>query len=416
MIFILYFTPVSAQSEDLTLEDSIILTMKNNPLLQQVETIKEQNLWGIKEAKSNKGLAVNYIHIDRRSTEPHTWTPSLSEISPYDYFSNQIEMSIPIYTAGKLENTIKKAEADYKIADLEIVETQQNLKFETCVEYYSILQKKILTEIAKQTVNDFKAHLNETKQMYDDGVVPWHDILQTKVKLANAENDLEKTQNEYMLAIHKLNKTMGQPFDHEFNLTESLNYQECKINQDYAIDYGLMHRPELMKQKENAIEKQAQVNIEKSEVHPQITLQGTATWDGSDFAGNENKKYTAMLVTKFELFDSGNVKAKIKQAELSKIVVQENEKQLKDDIALEISDAYYNLKNAEKRITTNKIAVEEAKANFDIAQKSYYAGVGTNLDVMDAELTSNQAETNYVSSLYEYNISRAQLKKTMGIN
>jgi outer membrane protein TolC len=81
---------------------------------------------------------------------------------------------------------------------------------------------------------------------------------------------------------------------------------------------------------------------------------------------------------------------------------------------LEISDAYLSMKEAEKRISTNKIAVEEASVNFAIAQRAYSAGVGTNLDVMDAELALNQAKTNYTNSLFDYNISKARLDKAIG--
>lgn len=72
------------------------------------------------------------------------------------------------------------------------------------------------------------------------------------------------------------------------------------------------------------------------------------------------------------------------------------------------------MKEAEKRISTNKVAVEEASVNFDIAQKAYRASVGTNLDVMDAELALNQAKTNYTNSLFDYNISKARLDKAIG--
>lgn len=58
-------------------------------------------------------------------------------------------------------------------------------------------------------------------------------------------------------------------------------------------------------------------------------------------------------------------------------------RQTQDNISLEISDAYLSMSEAEKRISTNEVAVDEASVNFDIAQKAYSAGVGTNLDVMD---------------------------------
>ena len=45
----------------------------------------------------------------------------------------------------------------------------------------------------------------------------------------------------------------------------------------------------------------------------------------------------------------------------------------------------------------------------------YTAGVGTNIDVMDAAVALTTAKTNYVQALYDYNVSKAQLDKAMGL-
>ncbi len=73
------------------------------------------------------------------------------------------------------------------------------------------------------------------------------------------------------------------------------------------------------------------------------------------------------------------------------------------------------MKAAEQTIEATKVAVEEAEENFKIATVRYRAGVGTNLDVLDAELKLNQAKTSFIKSMYDYNISVITLEKAMGI-
>jgi len=145
-------------------------------------------------------------------------------------------------------------------------------------------------------------------------------------------------------------------------------------------------------------------------------IKSSLGYEDKNFIGLKNRNWTAMLVTQFNLFDAGNTEAKIKQAELSEQICQEQRQELEILISLEISDAYFSLKDAEKRINSNKIAEEEAISNFDIAQKAYSAGIGTNLDVMDAEVSLSQAKTNYINALYDYNISKAELEKAIGKN
>ncbi len=73
------------------------------------------------------------------------------------------------------------------------------------------------------------------------------------------------------------------------------------------------------------------------------------------------------------------------------------------------------MKEAKKRLATSEFAVEEAEANVNLAQKSYNAGVGTNSNVIDAELALAQARTNNIQAMYDCSISKAQLDKSMGM-
>jgi outer membrane protein TolC len=82
---------------------------------------------------------------------------------------------------------------------------------------------------------------------------------------------------------------------------------------------------------------------------------------------------------------------------------------------LEVRTAYLNLTSAEKSIETAKVAVEKAQEDYKIAQVRYSAGVGTNLDVMDAEEKLTTAQSNYYNALYKYNSSKAALDKAMGL-
>ena len=282
--------------------------------------------------------------------------------------------------------------------------------------YYGVLQCQTLLEVAKQTVGDFTAHLKRVQKMYDTGIVAWHDVLQTKVRLANAENNLVKAQNSYDLAVYSLNKTIGLPLRSEVKLVEPLVYIPYAVTLDEVTSIGLSKRNEILQTKANVRIQEAQEQIARSEQRPSVALLGTMTWQDTDFAGTANRNWTAMVITEFNVYNSGNTQAKIKQAQAGIKAANEQVRQVEDNISLEITAAYLSLKEAEKRIATNKVAVEEASVNYTIAQKRYSAGVGTNLDVMDAELSMNQAKTNYVNSLHDYNASKARLDKAVGAN
>jgi len=73
------------------------------------------------------------------------------------------------------------------------------------------------------------------------------------------------------------------------------------------------------------------------------------------------------------------------------------------------------MREAEKRISTTQVAVAKAEEDYHIAQVRYESGVGTNTDVLDAQVALHQARNNYNSSLYDYNVAKVALDTAMGI-
>ena len=88
--------------------------------------------------------------------------------------------------------------------------------------------------------------------------------------------------------------------------------------------------------------------------------------------------------------------------------------EVREQVQLEVQSAFLTLHAAEKNIQTTQLAIASAEEDFKIAQVRYAAGVGTNLDVMDASDKLTQAKNNYYTALYTYNTARASLSKAMG--
>jgi len=408
--------PVQAQVIELSLEDSIKLAYKNNPAMKIVEASKEKSAWAVKQAQAGGGMTVNYTHTDLYSTAPPSFVASLSPVDPYTYFTNKVAVNMPIYTAGKVENSIDQAKLGLQVADLNIKATKQQLKLTTTTAYFKVLQSCNLLAIAKQGVDDFTAHLGTVQDMYQQGVIAYPDVLQTKVRLANAENNLVKAQNNYDLTLYNLNDLIGLPLDSEIVLGEKLTYEKSPLSIEEGIQYALVHRPEMAGAKVTIDMAKDQIKMAQSDKKPVVNLTATTAWDDTDFAGINNNNWTMMLSAQFNLFDSGRTDSLIKQAQSGAKVVEGQAHQTKDAIALEVSRNYLSMKEAEKRIDTNHAVVEEAEVNFDIAKERYHSGIGTNLDIIDAELALAQAKTNYIQGLYDYNTSKAELDKSMGID
>jgi len=89
--------------------------------------------------------------------------------------------------------------------------------------------------------------------------------------------------------------------------------------------------------------------------------------------------------------------------------------ELKDNIRLEVKDAYLLLREAEKNIQVTRTAIAQAEENFRINEERYKQQVATSTDVLDAQTLLTRARSNYFNALSDYNISWAKLERAMGI-
>jgi len=241
------------------------------------------------------------------------------------------------------------------------------------------------------------------------------DVLQTQVQLANAQDGLIKAQNNYDLAEANLNNIIGLPLDGEIKLKENLKYQQYSLNLNDCVQYALVNRPEMVQAQASVAIARDQVKIAHSGALPTLGFNATNGWEANNFPGAQNSNWTVSMTTSLNVFDSGLVKSQVKQAEYGVTTAQEQARQTRDNISLQVRQAFLSIKEAEKRIDTSQVAVNQAQEDFRMSQVRYEAGVGTNLDVIDAELALTQAKTNYIQALYDYNTSKALLDQAMGV-
>lgn len=408
-------TPGLAAPTELSLAECVKLALENNPKMGIAQATNQQFAWDVEQAKSKQGIRLYYDHLSMRTTSPPSFWPSLAAVPAWNYSSNSLNLTVPVYSGGKLEGMVDAAKQGAKIADLQVAATRQQLKLETELAYFGALHAHNLLMIAQQAVDDFAGHLANVQRRYEAGTVAFSDVLQTKVKLANAENGFIKAQNSYDLAIYSLNTVIGLPLRNETRPKAVLEYQLDSRRLEDCISFALAGRPE-MQQAQTAVQlAEEEIGIARSGNRPSVGFSANSGWAELNFPGADNRNWTVALTAEIDLFDSGNTKSRIEKAKAGVSAAKDRLRQANDTISLEVCQAFQNMREAEKRIEASKVAVEHAALDFSLAQKRYNAGVGINLDVMDAELALAQANTNYSQALYDYNTGQTELNKAMGM-
>jgi TolC family type I secretion outer membrane protein len=395
----------------LSLNESIALALRNNPSIKMAESDKEKAAWYIQQENGGKAPSLTLNHADERGkTNPLTGGGVVG-----DLFSSNVSLSLPLYTGGKAEGNIAAARESYKAADATLERTKQQIVYSATSGYYTVLQDRNLLQVARDSVTQLEAHLKNAQAQYSVGTVAKLDVLQSQVNLANAQDSLMQAQNQYDLAISSLNNVIGLPVDTQVQVKDELQYEKYGQSLAECIQYALANRPDALASEHNLEATRDQVKVAKGGHLPDLSLNAASYWNSTSFPGLSNNYWQLSLNASWNVFDSGVTNSEIKQADAAVVKAEQQLRQTKDTVQLDVRTAYLSMREAEKRIETTKVAVEEANEAYKIAEVRYTAGVGTNLDVMDAEVNLTTAKTNYIKALYDYNTARAQLNEAMGV-
>jgi len=410
--------PALAAPVELSLDESIALALKNNASMKTALTSRDSAFWAVKQAKAGKGFTLDYNHTSTRYNGYSTYELLFNRRYQYVYtndFENTFTLSVPLYSGGNLEGQIDQAKLNLQVSDLDLEATKQQLKQTVTTDYYSVLQYRNNLAVSKESVDNYNSHLKIVNLQYSAGTVAKTDVLSSQVSLANAQATLIKAQNNYDLAMATLNNATGLPLDTELKLKEELKYEKYSASLADCTKYALENRPEMAQYRAKVDSAKAGIKVAESGKKPSVNLSASENWNDSHFAGTENNNWAVALTASWSIFDSGLVKSKVNQAKSSLETAKVNADQKRDTILLEVRQYYLSLREAEKRIETTQVAVNQAAENLKISEVRYNAGVGTNLDVLDAVLALNTAKTNYIQALYDYNTSKASLNKAMGV-
>ena len=406
----------------LDLEQSIQMALENNRTIEQAIEDRISAKWGLSEARRNSGItfswSVSGVRIGGKAYDSARRNYTKNETPPYkSEFSHSFNISMPLYTGGNLEGSIKSARYGLNASDLMVENSMQQIRYQTTEAYYQVLQCRALINVRQEAVNTLQEHLNKVTIQYEEGITAKSDVLSSKVRLANEQQSLVTAQSNYQKSIATLKNIIGLPQTEPLETYDNLNYQNYDLILEDCMEYALENRPDYVAAKYSVKREEAAIKSAKSGSKPQVSLDVSRniTSEGLTFKEDHSGSWSAGLRAQWNIFDNGITSAKVKQAESALRKAQSVEEKAREDILLEVNAAYLDLKAAETNIQTAKASIDIAKEDYLIADLRYVEGIDTNLAVMEAQEKLTEAQNNYYNSLYTYYISKAQLDKAMGV-
>lgn len=337
------------------------------------------------------------------------------------------------YFVGLRAAKVFKSLAD-KTVDVAEIDVAESVS----LAYYGALVAEERLELLAANLQRLDTLYNETRIMNENGFAEAIDVQRIKVNLNNTRTEYQNVQRSLGLNLSMLKFQMGIPVDHEIELGETIedfevpelaliddfefndraDYQQLKVNRELSLleikNTKAKYLPKLSAFANfgyNAGREtfgelfEPTVLIAKDESGKVISEQTVDTWN----------KYSAVgLNLEVPIFDGFLKTNTIRRQKLVSEQVENQIKNLENGIELEIQQARITLENNLQILATQKENRELAEEVYRISKIKYQEGVGSSLEVTEAENALKAAETNYYQALYEALVARTAYKKATG--
>lgn len=410
---------VFAATLELDLEETIQRALLTNPNVKIAEYNRKAAKADYSAAKGARGISISLNHSTGRGGYADNQFFEGVNIGKQigNSHNNSVTATLPIFTGGELQGQIGQAKANYRSMLSAEEQAYNEMKETATTGYFNMLNATNMKALRQESVDRLQAHLDNVIAQYNVGIVARADVLRSEVELANAQQNYITASNQYDVAEATLNNIIGTPLGTTLLLKDRLQYEPYENDMAYCLAYSEEHRPELKQAEYGVDAAEAALVVARSGHMPKISASASNYWggDGSNWPGDDDENWSIGVTASMNIFDSGVTWSKIHAAQENLAKAKETQRQIKDAVELEVRTDYLNMREAEKRISTTQVAVASAEEDYHIAVVRYQAGVGTNIDVMDAQEALTQAKTNYYQALYNYNTSKAALNTSMGV-
>ena len=337
-----------------------------------------------------------------------------------DNYNWNVEARQPLFAGGGLLANYEASRLAAEIARMEEAATVQDLVQDVTVSYFNILKAARILAVAKQSVEQLQAHRETAQGFFDVGIIPRNDLLYAEVELANGRQFLLRAENSLEMANAKFNTILRRDISSPVEIEDILQDQTLVTPLDACIASALENRPEIRSYLLRLEQARSIVKLSKSEYYPNISLVGnyarygdTPGVTGSPYKDQEN--WYVLAIANWNFWEWGKTKHRVDASVSRENRAADILTNIRDQITLEVINAFLLLHEAEKQLQVTKKAIEQAEENFRINTERYREQVGTSTDVIDAQTLLTKARADNFNALGDLNIHQARLERAMGV-
>lgn len=288
--------------------------------------------------------------------------------------------------------------------------------------YYTVLVNAERIKLMEATIARINKTLEDTKALLDNGFVEKIDYDRLTVTYTNLMVEQEKIQRLVALSSYLLKYQMGMDINANLTLTDKLDDVKLdvantvsaqKFDYDKRVEYGLFQTQY----------KLAKLDLKRQRLsylplaYAYGSFSGAAQRNEFDIFDTDKKWYPTSVIgakVTMPIFSGFQRHARNQQAQLSVLKAENNMDFIKKSIDLELASATTILQNASSSLENQKKNIAVAEDVVRVSKIKYNQGVGSNLELITAETSLKEAQTNYYNALFDALVAKIDFDKANG--
>lgn len=399
--------PANGQQSEpkvLTLQQAERMALENHPGIRAAsERVKVQ------EAVVARAKAGYYPTAGIRGSyenKPAVENPSADK----NLFNTSGQVSWLVSDFGRREGNIRREHDTLEARKFGEQTSVEGVVFGVRRAFFEYLRAEALVRVEQDTVKDRETLVRQAQGFFEVGTRPKIDVARAEASLFAAKAGLIGAQNGVRIAWARLKGAMGVTSFPERPVAPDVNVQAPKLSLDEAVKAAFESRTEIKEFQSRLKAQQEAIEVVKRGRMPRLRFDGQygRRWH------NDEDILSSLLTLEVPLFAGFTIKPEIERNLRDYAVIKAQQEEQQQGIALEVEESYLNLVEASERIKAHDAQKKSAKENLELANGRYQVGVGSIIEITEAQVINSRAQTDHIRSVYDHKVAEARLARAMG--
>ncbi|HYY35153.1 MAG TPA: TolC family protein [Candidatus Binatia bacterium] len=399
-----------------TIEQAVAVAEEHNPEILIARKKVQGARGGVIEARSGflPWLTSNGL-VDKRQTQSET------NLRQEDY-NVTLKLEQNLYTGGAVTSQMAIARLNLEKQNYELQEIATRVAMDVRIAFNELLLNRAKVRVRQDSVRVLDEELKSQQQSFSAGIVSNLNVQRAEVALANERPELFNAQTQLKNSYLRLGDLFGtevNPRDERgpFEVSGELQYQPNHPDLNDCLARADANRAVIKaRQKDIEIEDQQYI-LDRSAMRPHVrAFSGYEVYSERDPDVGPEFNYGGVvgINATWNIFDGYATKGRMQATRARREAAVQALAAARRSVASEVRSAFFDFQQADRVLETETSNVQAADEALDIAKSNFAAGLGTQLDILQAASDVTRTRTTRLSAIYLHNVALARLAHACG--